>query len=99
MRAWVGARAGSPLTARQYEREAERFLLWCVMERGRALADATAEDCRAYMDFLGNVPRRWISRAKAERFGLGWAPFKGPLTLASQPVAVTALHSLFGWLV
>ena len=99
IRAWVAARAGSPLTARQYEREAERFLLWCVMERSRALADATAEDCRAYMDFLADVPERWISRAKAERFAPGWAPFKGPLTLASQRVAVAALHSLFGWLV
>ena len=99
IRAWIAARAGSALTAKQYEREAERFLLWCVLERGRALADATAEDCRGYMDFLGDVPERWISRRKVERFGPGWAPFKGPLSLASQGVAIAALHSLFSWLV
>jgi integrase len=99
IRAWIAARAGSALTARQYEREAERFLLWCVLERGRALADATAEDCRGYMDFIAEVPERWISRRKVERFAAGWAPFKGPLSLASQGVAIAALHSLFSWLV
>lgn len=99
VRAWIAARAGSALTAKQYEREAERFILWCVVERRRALADATADDCRAYMDFLADVPPRWISRAKAARFAPGWAPFRGPLGLASRGVAIAALHSLFSWLV
>ena len=99
VQAWIAARAGSALTARQYEREAERFILWCVIERGRALADATAEDCRGDMDFIADVPPRWISRAKAARFAPGWAPFRGPLSVASQGVAIAALHSLFSWLV
>jgi integrase len=99
VRAWIAARAGSPYTATQYEREAERFILWCVVERHKALSDATAADCRAYMDFLANIPDRWISRRKAARFAPGWAPFKGPLTMASQGLAVAALHSLFSWLV
>ena len=51
------------------------------------------------MDFIGDVPERWISRRKVERFAPGWAPFKGPLSLASQGVAIAALHSLFSWLV
>jgi len=99
VRAWISARSGSTHTAQQYEREAERFILWCVLERSKALSDATAEDCRAYLDFLAAVPDRWISRRKANRFTPGWAPFKGPLSLASQGVAIAALHSLFGWLV
>ena len=49
VRAWIAARSGSPATAKQYEREAERFPLWCVLERSKALADASVEDCRAYM--------------------------------------------------
>lgn len=99
VRAWISAKAGSTHTAKQYEREAERFVLWCVLERGKALSDATAEDCRAYLDFIAAVPDRWISRRSAARFAPGWAPFKGPLTLASQRVAIAALHSLFAWLV
>jgi integrase len=99
MRAWIAARAGSPHTAAQYQREAERFMLWCVLERHKALSDVTAEDCRAYMDFLGDVPERWISRRRAPRMSAGWAPFKGPLRLDSQRVAVDVLSSLFSWLV
>jgi integrase len=97
--AWISARAGSPATAKQYEREAERFLLWCILERKRALADATAEDCRAYMDFIVAVPDRWISRHRVDRMAPGWTPFRGSLSISSQRVALAALHALFTWLV
>jgi hypothetical protein len=49
-------------------------LLWCVLERGRVLSDASAEDGRAYMDFLAAVPEAWISRRKVARLAPGWAP-------------------------
>lgn len=96
---WIAARATSEHTRRQYRREAERFVLWCILERHKALSDATAEDCRAYMDFIANVPPAWTSRRNAARHTPGWAPFKGPLTPASQGLALAALHSLFSWLV
>lgn len=99
VRAWIAARVGSKHTAKQYEREAERFMLWCLVERHKALSDANAQDCGAYMDFLANIPDAWISRAHKARLEPGWAPFKGQLTLASRKVAVAALHSLFSWLV
>lgn len=96
---WLDARATSEHTRRQYMREAERFVLWCVLERRKALSDATAEDCRAYMDFIANVPPAWTSRCNAARHTKGWAPFRGPLTIASQGLALAALQSLFAWLV
>jgi len=96
---WVQARAASEHTRKQYTREAERFILWCVLTRGKAMSDTTAEDCSAYMAFLADVPAEWVSRRKAERHTPGWAPFRGPLTLASQGRALAALHSLFAWLV
>ena len=80
----IAARSGSVLTAKACEREAERFILWIVLERGRALSDATVEDCRACMDFLSAVPTRWISRRQLPRLAAGWAPFSGPLSVASQ---------------
>ena len=99
MRAWIAARAGSLHTAVQYEREAERFILFCVLECGRAMSDVTAEHCRAYMDFLVSIPDRWISRKKVPRLTAGWAPFRDQLSLASQSVSVDRLNGMFGWLV
>ena len=95
IRAWIAARAGSPNTAKQYEREAERFLLWCVIERQRALSDVTAEDCRAYMDFLAAIPDSWISRRRVARLAPGWAPFRGQLTVLSRQLAIDIVHALF----
>lgn len=99
VRAWIAARAGSPLTATAYEREAERFLLWMVLERRKALSDATAEDCRGYMDFLAQVPAHWISRRHVPRLAPGWAPFSGALSVASQRHAIGVVSGLFQWLV
>jgi site-specific recombinase XerD len=99
IQAWIAARAGSSLTAKMYEREAERFVLWCVLERGQALSDATTEDCRAYMDFLADVPAHWIGGGRLPRLSLGWRPFAKPLSVASQRLAVTILNALFTWLV
>lgn len=99
VRAWIAARAGSPLTATAYEREAERFLLWVVLERRKALSDAKAEDCRAYMDFLAHVPPHWISRRHVPRLAPGWAPFSGALSVASKRHAIGIVSGLFQWLV
>jgi site-specific recombinase XerD len=99
IRAWIVARAGSALTAKQYEREAERFALWCILERRKALSDAVAEDCRAYMDFLADVPAHWIGGGRPARLSAQWRPFAKPLSVASQRLAVTILNALFTWLV
>jgi integrase len=98
IRAWIAARAGSALTAKQYEREAERFVLWCILERSKALSDATAEDCRAYMDFLADVPAHWVDGGGPPRLSAQWRPFAKPLSVASQQLALTILNALFSWL-
>lgn len=97
--AWVKSRAGSPQTERLYEREAERFLLFCVLKRGKAMSAAGADDCQAYIDFLAKIPDDWISRRKVARKAPGWVPFRGQLSLRSQKAALDALGSLFAWLV
>jgi integrase len=99
VREWIATRAGSAPTAVRYEREAERFMLWIITERGRALSAATALDCRLYMDHLANIPDAWISRRRVARWAPGWGPFSGPLSLASQAYAVHVLHGLYEWLV
>ena len=96
--AWVDARAGSERTRVSYIREAERFLLWCLIERARALSDASVEDCRAYMEFLSDVPARWVSKRKVAPHTVGWAPFAGKLSVASRRHALGVVASLFAWL-
>ena len=99
MRAWVRARAGSAATARLYEREARRWLLWLRIERGGLrLGQVTANDCRDYMAFLEHLPPAWVSRQHAAPGAPGWAPFRGQLTMASRQQALVILAGCYRWL-
>ena len=98
VQAWIAARAGSAATAKAYQREATRLLLWLQHERQRRLAQMDIEDCTAYMAFLQHVPERWISRERARPGQPGWAPFRGPLSHASHRQAVVIVNALFTWL-
>lgn len=99
VQAWIQARCSSSATAKSYEREARRLMLWLHRERGaRRFCDMTVEDCLAYQTFLQHIPPGWISRNRIPPGQVGWAPFKGPLTSASQQQAVKILGGLFAWL-
>ena len=52
VRAWLKARAANPNTRAQYEKEAERFLLWATMERRKALSSVGTEDAALYYRWL-----------------------------------------------
>lgn len=110
--AWLATKSGSPHTARAYRKEAERLLLWAVIERSKALSDLSVEDCAAYRDWLsmlGRVEpeawpfrvsqREWIGRRNTPRFSPNWRPFDGPLSVRSVQQALTILSGLFDWLV
>ncbi|MDQ2696765.1 MAG: integrase, partial [Pseudomonadota bacterium] len=97
---WLAEFRGSPRTQRHYRKEAERLLLWALLERGKALSSLTREDCLAYEDFLADPqPRpRWCG-PKAPRFSPRWRPFRGPLSPSSRRTALLIVNSLFGYLV
>lgn len=110
--AWLAAKSGSPHTFRAYRKEAERLLLWAILERGKALSDLAVEDCAAYRDWLSMLGRTpvdqwqsrlpqtaWIGPRNTPRFSPNWRPFDGPLSPASVRQAVTILSGLFEWLV
>ncbi|MEO6319214.1 MAG: tyrosine-type recombinase/integrase, partial [Polaromonas sp.] len=93
------ARAGSVATAKVYQREAGRLLLWLQYEcRGATLAQMSVADCSHFMAFLQHIPPAWISRERASPGTIGWAPFRGPLSHTSHRQAVTIIASLFTWL-
>lgn len=109
---WISSRSGSPNTARAYRKEAERLLLWAIMERGKALADLDVDDCTKYRDWLSMLGRtvadqwpfqlpqeRWIGRRNIPRTDEAWRPFDGKLSLPSVRQALVIVSSLFQWLV
>ncbi len=97
--AWLQAIASrSPSTKTSYRKEAERWLLWCLLERRKAMSSANVNDCLAYMAFLQRIPDAWQSRRLARRLEAGWTPFRGQLGLESRRYAVKVVSRLCGWL-
>lgn len=99
VQAWI-ERHEADATQRAYKKEAERLILWAVVQRGKALSSLTAEDATAYRAFLRNpTPKaRWVGPARA-RTSAEWRPFVGPLAATSVKYAVSVLGALFRWLV
>ena len=108
--AWIAKKGNQrPHTARNYRTQAERLLLWAVMEKGRALSSLTIEDCTEYRDFIyaldgkqdwrWRIPRQaWIGKRNTPRWHQDWRPFAGPLAAASQKQALTVVSALFEYL-
>jgi len=97
--AWID-RQESPSTRRAYTKEAERLILWSVVERGKPMSSLTAEDATAYRAFLRQpAPRgRWVGPPRP-RTSNEWRPFAGPLAANSIKYTVTVLGAMYRWLV
>lgn len=110
--AWLRHRQMGSNTLRAYRKEAERFLLWSVLEAGKALSSLTVSDCIAYRDFLSrlgqesderwrerfSVPQSdWIGQRGIDRFSLRWRPFEGSLSATSQRTALIILQGMMQW--
>ncbi|WP_458232260.1 phage integrase family protein [Roseateles sp. P5_E8] len=96
--AWL-ERHESAATQRAYRKEAERLLLWAIVERGKPMSSLAAEDATAYRAFLRRpTPHmRWVGPSKS-RSSPDWRPFTGGLASKSVAYALTVLNSLFRWL-
>lgn len=114
MKAWLAARAANKNTFSAYRKEAERFLLWCVIEKGTALSSLAMEEASDYLRWLEDLGRLsvrqwskkwrvaqeiWIGPKNAERGTPEWKPFNGPLSYASRRQAVTVIRLFFNFLV
>ncbi|MFH1870792.1 MAG: tyrosine-type recombinase/integrase [Pseudomonadota bacterium] len=110
--AWLATKSGNRNTQRAYRKEAERMLLWAIIERAKALSDLSVDDCTGYRDWLSmlgrsqpdqwafNLPQtEWIAPRNTPRFSADWRPFDGALSASSVKHAITILGSLFEWLV
>jgi integrase len=90
----------SPGTARIYQRECERLLLWAVHECAKPLSSLTRQDFEGYLNFLADPQpaQRWCGR-KCNRKLAAWRPFVGPLSEAALLTAMAAVNSLMAYLV
>lgn len=99
VQAWLRLRLAGSHTWRAYRKEAERFLLWAVVARRKALSSLDGDDCVAYRDFLAAPGVEWVGPRHAQRWSEAWRPFEGPLSARSQGTAMTIVRSLCEWLV
>ena len=97
--AWLALHE-SAATQRAYRKEAERLILWAIVERGRALSSLTTEDAVAYRAFLRHpAPRgRWIGPPRP-RSSPEWRPFAGGLSARSAAYALSVLGAMYRWLI
>ncbi|CAE6841605.1 tyrosine-type recombinase/integrase [Paraburkholderia haematera] len=103
VRAWLSNYADTKTTFDSYRKEAERLLLWAVVQLGKPLSSLTHEDLLLFRAFLANPQpaARWVSATggKYPRDDARWRPFNGPLSPASQQQALIILNGMFTWLV
>jgi len=99
VQAWLSLHE-SAATQRAYRKEAERLILWAIVERERALSSLTTDDAIAYRGFLRRpTPReRWIGPSRS-RSSPEWRPFVRGLSARSAAYALSVLGALFRWLI
>lgn len=111
--AWLSKTKPDSHTRRSYRKEAERFVLWAILEKNKPVSLLTVEDCIDYRDFLWDLGRvtpaiwakkftveqgRWLGQRGTPRWSTFWRPFEGPLTDSSQKTALVIIQSLCQWL-
>lgn len=99
VQAWLSLHE-SAATQRTYRKEAERLILWAIVERGRALSSLTTEDAVAYRAFLRRPTpaERWVGPLRP-RSSPEWRPFAGDLSARSVAHALSITGALFRWLI
>mgnify|MGYP001500616716 CR=1 FL=1 len=101
VRAWYKRFEDVPRTHDVYRREAERLMLWAVLQQRKPLSSLSHEDFMAYEEFLKNPQpaKMWISELKLPRANPNWKPFYGALSPSSVSHAMGIINNLMTWLV
>lgn len=113
IRAWLSARAENPNTRNAYRKEAERFLLWCTVEKDIAMSSVGTAEASEYLRWLEQLGRfdekqwarrwkcpqhDWIGKKNTSRGDPQWRPFNEALSHTSRKLAMTVIRQLFTFL-
>jgi len=96
--AWIGKpgeRGRAPATVRGYRKEAERLLLWAVLERRKPLSQMDGDDARAYLVFLAAPPPNWCGPRHHQRWSPLWRPLEAGLGAGALAQARAVARVLF----
>jgi integrase len=104
MQCWLNEYKDIDTTYRSYQKEAERLLLWCVIQHKKPLSSLDRDDFESYFAFLEDpqpkhlwcAPRGGKHRKRGEQT---WRPFVGPLKAKAKANAITIINSLMTYLV
>ncbi|MCD8339356.1 MAG: tyrosine-type recombinase/integrase, partial [Burkholderiales bacterium] len=111
--AWLKAKATNNNTRSSYKKEAERFLLWAILEKQKPLSSLDLDECADYprwLEMLGRVSDEewnsqwknpqstWIGPKNVSRDSSNWRPFNSALGYSSRHTALTAVRLLFSFL-
>lgn len=93
----------NPTTRQSYSKEAERLLLWCILQAKKPLSSLNRDDFDAYLAFLDDPQPKAIWCRKKGGYGIkrgekGWKPFEGPLSLSAKRTTISILKSLMNYL-
>ncbi|WP_374618271.1 phage integrase family protein [Pandoraea sp.] len=99
VKAWLALHE-SAATQRAYRKEAERLILWAIVERQRPLSSLTMEDAIAYRSFIRRpTPReRWVGPPRP-RISHEWRPFARGLSAVSSAYTLSVLAAMYRWLI
>jgi site-specific recombinase XerD len=87
----------SPATVRAYRGAIERFVLWAVLERKRALSSMSLDDLVTFREFLYQPPAHWCSTARVLRACDEWRPLRGPLAEKAVRQVLDVVKLLYGF--
>ena len=100
IKTWLLEFMDSPQTQRSYRKEAERLLLWTLIEKQKAFSSLTRDDLRDYQQFLADPQpkERWCGPRKPRK-NSQWRPFEGALSIDSVMQALSVINALLSYLV
>lgn len=77
--AWLRRYRHSPGTHATYMRTMERFYLWCLWVKRKAMSSLVEDDFDEYRQFVLAPPADWVQTRSLGRASPDWRPFGGPL--------------------
>lgn len=98
---WLSMQTRSESTYRNYKKESERFLLWCIYINKIPFHELGIKDIKSYSNFIVNIETicpTWCGNRRSRKSNK-WKPFVGNLSNYSHDVSLTILQTLFQWLV